>query len=181
MVNYGQGGIWVPADDNLAVAAYPVWVSQSTQGMSAGVIYLIKVKVPSPVSVSNIWLFSNGAAGSGTSTGCFVGAYDSTGNRLGVSADCATAFGTSFNSIKIPLLAAASLIPPFAWIAMVSNLSVAQPTLSTAQGNGNFTNLGLTAATYAYCTNGSGTSLPSSITPASNSLTGSQSFWAGAS
>lgn len=172
---------WLPGDNNLLAASYPVQPSQSTQAMTAGTIYLIKVKVPVTIKISTIWLFSNGAAGSGASTGSFVGVYNSAGTRLGVSADCATQFGTSFNTISVPLLAATTVPPPFAWIAILSNLAVTQPTLATAQGNGNLVNLGLTAATYSFCTNGTGTALPVSITPASNSLTGAQSFWTGAS
>jgi len=172
---------WAPQDNALQVANDDPWASQSTFTLIAGTLYLLKVKVPFAITISNLRFMSNGAAGAGASTGSFAGVFTPAGLRQAVSADQGANFTNSFVPITVPLPAPLLISPPFIWVAVLSNLATTQPTFASGSGNGNFTNCNLSAASYRFCVNGTGlTSIPASITPASNSLTGNASIWAGA-
>jgi len=171
---------WLPSDNNLLITNGDPKEFNNNFTLIAGTIYLVKWQIRNAIpTLSNIILFT-ASGGSGASTGSFCGIYNSAGTRIAISADCATQFQSGFVPITIPLLTPIALSGGFVWVAFVSNLAVTQPQIGTSLGNGNVTNLGLTAANYAFCVNGTGaTALPATITPASNSLTGNQSFWAG--
>jgi hypothetical protein len=174
---------WVPADNNLLTANGDPWQSQNTFLMIAGTVYLMKLTARSAFTVTNIWLGLQ-TAGSGTSTGCYVGLYSSTGSLLSGSSDIAASLTGTTGPISNPLttpqaVAAGSSV----WVAVLCNLGTTQATLYKSAGVApGLGNVNLIAANYRFAVNGTlQTSLPGSITPSSNAAPGGAQFWAGVS
>ncbi len=139
--------------------------------LTGGTVYLAKMHIPKAVSVTKLYWWM-AVAGSGTTAGQnFGGLYSSDGTRL-VTADADATVTASAGVQSLTLSSTALTAGSFVWAALVFNAS-AIPTLTYAAGAAGATtalNVGLTAATYRYATAGtSQTSLPASITPASNS------------
>jgi hypothetical protein len=86
--------------------------------------------------------------------------------------------------IEIPLTTPQTVAAgSFVWAAFVANLSVTQPTLFRGGGaEWAFSSVGLPVSAYRFAINGTTqTSLPGSITPASNASSGGINLWAGVS
>lgn len=173
---------WVPSDNGL-LGANSDMASISIQGnaLTAGTLYLAKLNIRYPLTIANL-VAIQGTAGVGTSTGSFVGLYSSAGTLLSGSSDQVSNF-TNYVA-TLPLTTPQALAAgTFVWAAFLSNLSSSQPQFMVAFGspaNTGISNTGLTAATANFSTNGTGlTSLPSSITPSSNSVTVGQGIWVG--
>jgi hypothetical protein len=169
-------GSWLPGSGG---SGYLGWNSDPAYGSGggltvAGTVYLQRLNFHAATTVTNLiyWVPTLGA---GTSTGTFVGLYNSSGTRLTVSSDLATTFNASgtAGAVVCPLGAAQAMSAgTFAWAACVFNLATTQPTLLRQQNTAANVNGGLTAANFRWATNGTGqTSLPSSITPSSNATT----------
>jgi hypothetical protein len=136
--------------------------------LTAGKLYLIKVPIRTNVTVSTIW-WTVATAGSGASTGSFVGLYSSSGTLLATSTDVAanlTTTGAHFWGVSSQSLTAGT----FVWVAILSNLATTQPALRACSGSdASIANINLSATTYQAAANGTGlSSLPASITPSSN-------------
>ncbi|MFJ1993062.1 hypothetical protein [Streptomyces asiaticus] len=158
-----------PAAHGVAAWCYdPALAVNSTQ-LTAGTLYLVRVNIAANVNVTKIyWWVANTGSGA-TSNQNFVGLYDSSGTLL-ASAGVDTAFSSA--TLKTTTVPATALSAgSFCWVALLFNASVT-PTLTRGSGwTGVDTaaNLGLAAAAYRFAKNGTGrTSLPSSVTPASN-------------
>lgn len=184
----GTGGTtpvpWLPQDQGTLLAAIgDPWTAQATILVTAGTVYLVKLTARQALTITNIILITT-AAGSGTSTGSFVGVYSSAGGApLSGSADLVTPFtaaaGPQTCALTTPQAVAAGA---FVWVAILSNLTVTQPTfakgISTTGGIGG-ANVGLTAATLRFAVNGTvQTSLPT-IVAASNTQTNASDIWVG--
>lgn len=173
---------WLPSDNNLQVATSDPYLAISASVVSAGVLYLTKQPLRAPVTLNNMWLAMS-AAGSGASSGSYVGAYSPAGALLGQSADIGSSFVSGNGGVQCPLTAPLYISWPFYWTGTLFNLASTQPDLYRA-GGGQFLypNLGLTASTYRFAVNGTGlTQLPASINPASNASTGGINIWTGGS
>lgn len=166
------------AEFSATESGYKAWsfpaeqVSGTGIGTGNGVITLARVKVPVASSITGIALYIN-TAGSGLTSGQnFLGLYDNNGTQVGVTADqSANWAGTGWMNAALvggPFNVSAG----YFWIALVSNATTRplfgknNNALSSALYNGL-----LTAANLRFATNGTGTSLPASITPASNTGT----------
>ena len=158
-----------PAAHGAAAWCYdPALAVNSTQ-LTAGTLYLVRVNIAAAVTVTKIhWWVANTGSGAVTNQN-LVGLYSSAGTLLAsanVDGDYSSATLKSTTIAGTPLTAG-----QFYWVALLFNASV-PPTLTRASGwTGVDTaaNLGLSAATFRFAKNGTGrTSLPSSITPASN-------------
>lgn len=154
--------------------------SSGTLAMTAGSVYLLKIPIRSALTATNILLILT-TAGSGASTGSFVGLYSSAGTLLSGSADQAGPFTGSLGVITCPLTAPQALTAgTFVWAAVLSNLATTQPTLARSQASG--TNALLTAAGFRFAINGTALSaLPGSVTPGSNAGSAGGNFFAGIS
>ena len=151
----------------------------------AGTVYLNKIPIRSPLTAANLW-FSATAAGTGTSSGSYVGLYNSGGTLLNTSADLGS--NIFAGNHQAALGTAQSLSTGFVWAAIVTNQSTAQPFLRSP-----FTytgavspNLNLTAANYRMALPASPggtqqTSLPATFTPSTLVNTGAAQLWFGIS
>ena len=179
---------WQPSDNGLLGAVdIPAAFADVTSVLTAGTVYLTKLPIRFPTTITNL-IFGLAVAGSGASTGSFAGVYNSAGTLLSGSADIATQLTGAVGPITVPLTSAqvftAAPAAGFVWAAVVENLAVTQASLTRAGGAGAgvmpFLNMGLAASVYRFATNGTGqTTLPASITPASNAQTSNFCIWAG--
>lgn len=176
---------WLPGDNTLLASAGDPFNAQANTTTVAGTLYLMKVPARnSSLLITNIWLGLI-TVGAGASTGSFVGFYSSAGSLLSGSADIATSLTTTATAISNALTTPQTLAAgSFGWIALLVNLASTQPTLAKGVGGGGgagVVNVNLTAANYRFASNGTGlTSLPASITPASNTAV-AQDWWWGVS
>ncbi|MER6112438.1 glycosyl hydrolase family 28-related protein [Streptomyces hirsutus] len=143
----------------------------------SGTIYLTAVNIRKPTTVSNIWIAMANTQPV-TAGQCWVGLYNSSGTKL---VDVDTSASVNTLGVKTFPVSAQTLPPGLYWIANVINFSGAAPQVMAGNTTSNtraIANGALSASQYRFCTNGTGTTLPSSITPASNSITGMLTLWA---
>lgn len=166
-----------PASNKLlAWTCDPLIAPSSASAGAAGTLYLNRV-FPLPGTTSTVW-FSIATPGSGAVAGqSWIGLYGHTGLLLAQAAADSTVTGTGLQSLTWATPAALPGSP--CWVGVLFNAS-AMPQLdrsSTALQAA--MNANLTAASYRTCTNGTSlTTLPATITPASNSNGGSlQPYW----
>jgi hypothetical protein len=161
---------WIPADCNYLAWTYEPAVGVNNTALPVTVITLIRVNIRSPVSCTNIIGMIATAGVSLTSGQNFAGVYNSAGTQIGVTADQTTAWGSAGYQV-MPLVGGPfALSAGFYWVALLANGTTGPAFVRSANQNTAFANNGLTAASARYATNGTGTTLPGSITPASNSL-----------
>lgn len=167
-------GTWLPSSGSTGWLGWntDVCTVGAANNTTAGGVYLQRLNFYAPTTITNL-IYVMTVLGSGTSTGTFVGLYSSAGTRLTTSSDLATSFNASgtVGAVTCPVTTPQSFTAgQFCWAAIVTNLSVTQPTLARQVNVATEANAGLTAANFRWCVNGSGqTSLPTSITPSSNS------------
>jgi hypothetical protein len=162
--------VYGPADLGwLTWSIDPAVASSSSAPNGAGIMALTRVKLPTAATVTSICLYVATAGATLTSGQCFAALYDSTGARVGVTADLSTAWtstGSKEHALTSPYAAAAGSY----WVALLYN-GTTGPLFSRAASS-LATNTGLTAATARFGVYGSSqTTTPSSITPASIVIT----------
>lgn len=146
--------------------------------LATGQIYLSKVKITSRSTVVSNILYGVTTAGTALTAGqCFVGLYDSSGNRLAISADQSTVMN-SLGAKTVALTAPQTLAVGSYYVAF---LAVGTGTLPSVAGGGGISstiNAGLTTGTSRFLNTATGnTSLPATITLSSQS-TNTASRWA---
>lgn len=165
-VNGQALGQWNPRNHNLIAWSYDPAVVTNGAAITNGTVYLVGVEVNRSTTAVSIRWGLNSAAISPVANQSFVGLYNSAGTRLATVDVTAktTVSGVYSETISV------AVTPGLYWIGMVFN-AVTQPQPYRAGGlDGGLTNVGLSVSVARYATNGtSATSLPSTITPASNS------------
>lgn len=176
-------GTPLPRDHGWLAENYAGMMCQTSLGPTSAAIYLLRVPVPTTMTISNILLYVQ-TAGSGLTSGRnFVGLYDSAGNRLGVSADQTTAWASTGTPMTIPLTSPVTVTGgPDVWVYVAVLATGTTPPLLQALSNNSgaksLLNAGMATAALYFCSNGTGTSLPSTLTLSSNSAsTSSPAPW----
>lgn len=167
-----------PSNHNVVAWSYDPSLSTNSSLLTNGTVYLSALYIPRTVSVTKIYWWVSTIGATPTASQNFVGLYDSAGNRLAttnVDSDITS------STLKTTTISSQSLTAgSFYWVGMVFNAATA-PTISRGTGNSGAStgaNLGLATATLRYATNGTGqTSLPTSITPASNTASSFAGPW----
>ncbi|MFE6126713.1 hypothetical protein ACFQ6Q_00350 [Streptomyces sp. NPDC056437] len=158
-----------PAAHGVAAWCYDPALAVNTTEVAGGTLYLSRVNVAADVAASKIYWWVGNSGSSPVSGQCQVGLYDSSGTLLAsANVDAAISSpGLKTTAITPQALTAGA----FYWVGMVFNASV-RPALTRGSGWTGVNaaaNMGLTAATSRFATNGTGrTALPASITPGSN-------------
>lgn len=168
-----------PADHGLlAWTQDPATLRNAGDNVTAGVVYLSKVKIVDRSTVVSNILYGVVLAGTGlTAAQNFVGLYNSSGTRLAVSADQTTNFGSL--GLKTAAITPQTLAVGSYYVAILVNLTPGTiPQFATGAGGSSATNAGLTAGTARFLTALTGqTTLPASITLSSGSVNNA-SRWA---
>ncbi|MFR9794692.1 hypothetical protein ACL02U_02135 [Streptomyces sp. MS06] len=158
------GPLWTPADHGLiGWTQDPATLGAGTDPTTAGVLYLLAVKVPSPRTISTVHI---GVAepGSGLTAGQnLAGLYDSAGTLLSGTADQSGSW-TSAGHKAIALSTAQDVGPGVYYVAFLANGTTPPPLLRGHSYSSSTLNAGLTAANARFLTSGTGqTALPASV------------------
>jgi hypothetical protein len=168
-----------PPTHNLISWSFDPALATNSSILTNGTVYLTKMNVSAAVACTKIYWWVAVAGVTATAGQNFVGLYSSAGTLLAsanVDADVTSA-GLKTTTISSQSLSAGT----FVWVAMVSNAATA-PTMARMAGLTGLSaavNVGLTASAYRFAINGTAlTSLPASITPASNAVPNFGGPWA---
>lgn len=169
---------FTPADHGLVTWTHdPATLRSSSNSITSGTVYLHKVKIVNRSTVvSNVHLGIE-AAGSGLTAGqCLVGLYDSSGNRLAVSADQSGNW-TSAGPKTIALTAAQTLAVGSYYVAILA-VGTTPPQFSMGAGGAMSVSPGLATSAARFLTGPTAqTSLPASIALGSQ-IPNSRAHWA---
>jgi hypothetical protein len=171
---------WVPSDVGFLGWTYDPALTGQAITPTTGVIWLARLNVRTPITVTNIILVLKTAGVTLTANENFAGLYNSSGTLVGGTADQSTAWTT--NGTKTITLAGGpyAINPGVYFVAVVSNFTGSAPVFHALQNdNATITNIGLAASAARAATNGTGTSL-STLTLSSNTVQ-QQILWAGIS
>ncbi|MFR0351779.1 hypothetical protein [Streptomyces sediminimaris] len=163
-----SGPLWTPADHGLlSWTQDPATLGAGTDTMTAGVLYLMAVKVADPTVVTNVHI-GIGEAGAGlTAAQNFAGLYDSAGTLLSGSADQSATFASAGHH-AIALSSAQTLDPGVYYVAVLVNGTTPPQLVRGHSYSSSTLNAGLTAANARFLTSGTGqTALPASVALAS--------------
>jgi hypothetical protein len=137
------------------------------------VVTLIMVFLRATATITNI-IASISTSGSGlTASENFAGLYDSSGTLRGVTADMTATWGGAVGAKTMPLASPYVNAPPGVYYVAILSNGTTPPTFRASAPNGTLANAGLSGASLRFCTNGTGTTLPGSLTLSSNSTTNS--------
>ena len=167
------------ADHGLIAWTFDPIFTASTTTSAANLIYLAGIYLRRPRTISKLWFIVNVVGVTPTAGANNVGLYNSSGTLLSsVNVDAKISVsGPNSATLASPVTAPAGLC----WVAMQFQATT-QPGIARANA---FTLGAITAnqgaSTLRFATNGSGATLPASITPASNTTSLSAALWAGVS
>lgn len=127
-------GLALPADDGFLGWNSDAATASGGGLTTAGTLYLQRLEIRAATTITNLWYVIS-AAGSGASTGSFVGLYASPGGALlsgssDVGAGLAAAAGWHSFALTTPQALSAGAV---VWAALLSNLATTQPTLLRQQ------------------------------------------------
>ncbi|MFD9398343.1 hypothetical protein ACFWA4_05920 [Streptomyces sp. NPDC060011] len=171
---------WNAQDHGLIAWSSDPSLNTGTATTVNGTVYLTRLNIRNTTTLSTVWWMHTTGPTTPTAGQNFAGVYDSAGTLLSsVNVDAKTTNGPQSATLGAPQAIAGGT---FVWVAFVFNAAT-PPVLMRAGGQsaaGNIVNLTTPAVRFAV--NGTAqTSLPVSITPASNSQTGVFAIWAAVS
>jgi hypothetical protein len=161
---------WLPGDSGLLAWNYDPGLASNTGTAASGTIYLMRVNVRAQLSATNACVFLS-TAGSGLTSGeNFAGLYNSSGNLVASTADQSANWAGSAGRLYTMALSGGpyTISSGTYWVALLSNGTTPATFARWGAATSNLTNLGAGTNSRS-ATNGTGTSLPSSVTLASNS------------
>jgi hypothetical protein len=169
---------WVPADGGWLSQNYDPVNATSTQITTAGTIYLMRFNIRYNMTVTNVVMCLT-TASSGASSTSFTGLYSSAGTLLSGSSDILTITNGATGFKTLPLTTPQPVTAgTFVWAAILTNASVTQPTFARTTSSNTAYESGTAAAGFRFAVNGTVQSSLPTLTPASNTVTGSFAFWA---
>ena len=171
----------LPLDHGFAAWAYDPYAAGTNQILSGnGILHLVRIPVRAPRTITNIVLYVGSAGATLTAGACWAGLYDSSGNRLGQTADQATAWTTTGTKTMAIAAGPLTLAEGNYWVAIVATGTTLPQFPRGSNVGGSIINVGLSAANTrfgTYGTAGTYTTLPATITPASIS-NNTAAWWA---
>lgn len=177
----GQGPL--PSEQGFAGWTFDPSTMGGGSGTAFGVVYTAKIILRTSAVITNVCFYVNSLATTLTAGQNFAGLYDSTGTRLGVTADQSTNW-TSIGFKAMPLSGGPILLSPGTYYtSFVSNgtgtFGVGRASNASSAGDG--ANFGLTASSYRFAFGPTAqTSLPTSIALGSRTVS-PLIFWYGLS
>lgn len=174
----------LPSENNLLAWTYDPCeaghVTAHSNGGVAGRITLVRVIIREAITWSNIWFGLAGVDAAATLNNCYMGVYDISGTRRGVTADMSAQLITGAVAKPIPLVTPFTAEPGEYFIAMLLNGTWATNTFTfKASGAGISVNAGLTAPHLRYSNMLTGqTSLPTNLDLSAQTTTIINTGWA---
>lgn len=160
-----NNGTFLPSDHGFITWSQdPATLRSAGDTTTAGVVYLVKLKVPVAGNISNLHVGVVTAGATLTTNQNFLGLYSSSGTLLATSPDMTTAFGTT--GFKTGAITPTAVSVGYVYLGILTN-GTTPPIFGTGGGHGvaTVTNANLTTATARWLTSGTGqTALPGSIT-----------------
>jgi len=157
----GGGAGFTPSDHGFLTWSLDPALASSSSVFTAGVLQLVKVKLPVAATISNIGIVVSTAGN--TLTNSYLALYDSTGTRQGVTADQSSSWTTAgvyTPALVTPYSAAAGVY----YVGILVGSATTVPALSRTSTS-NAINAGLTAPGLRFGTSGTGlTATPSTVT-----------------
>lgn len=179
-----------PADTGFLEWNYdPLIISAGTALTTSGSVYLMRINTRIARSVSNVTVYIGTLGGTLTSGQCFAGLYAGTtagaytaGQLIGTSADQTTAWNTGTGTANTPLTIALTGAPfsvpaGFVWAALMFHGTTGPQFGRAFAVTAAASNIGFAASVGRFVAATGATTLPSSITVASNSLQNNE-YWA---
>jgi hypothetical protein len=161
-----------PSIQGLLAWSYDSEIAGSTNLLTSGTVYLTKMVLPEPITVTNVHLTVETAGSTLTAGQNLLGLYSSSGARLGVSADMTAAFGSSGFKTGV-LTAPVSITTAGVYYAAVLSVGTTPITVASSPGLQATFNANVTGATLRHAIAATAqTSLPNPITMSSNTSTG---------
>lgn len=155
----------LPLDYGLLGWAYDPAAAGTNSVFTGGVIQLARVPVRATRTITNIVLFVGTAGATLTAGSCWAGIYDASGNRLGQTADQASAWTSTGTKSMAISGGAITLNEGYYWVAFVATGTTIPAFLRASGVGGAAINTGLGASSTRFGTYGtSQTTLPSTIT-----------------
>lgn len=177
------GATWLPSDLGFIGWTYdPSGTTNATLTVS-GTVYLARVPVRTAQTISKLAIGITTAAATVTANESFLGLYNAAGTLVASTAAGAldtliTSAGILNVAVATPYAAAAG----YYWVAFVNNATTAATVARASGASLSISNGGAAASSFRYAVNGtSQTSLPGSITPGSNTVSGATTMWAAVS
>lgn len=165
----------LPAEQGYLGWNYDPIAAANNSQPTAGVPVLVKCKAAQSGTVTAIHLNVNNSGSGFVAESSFAALYDLNGNRLGVTADLATTFGST-GAKSLPLATGAAVTAgTFYYVYVVVNATT-MPTFNRA-GNVGAINQGTTPGTYRFATLGSGVNSPPATITLSSCAALSTSYW----
>ncbi len=181
-----RSGALAPTNFEAADSGFLAWAYDSAlanggtdAAQTSGTVYLSQIIVRQPITTTAVSVYVAQAGATLTSGQNFLGLYNSTGTRVAVTADQTTAWGTTGYK-SAAWTASTPLTPGKYWVAFLGN-GTTPARFARAAGilNATLYNGTLGTGQLRFASNATAqTSLPSSITPASNVAT-NLPVWAG--
>ncbi len=166
-----------PARHTYAEWNYDPVIGGSGSAPTSGSIFLMKVSAQTGGTINNIVIAITSVAGISLTSGQnFAGLYDSTGARVGVTADQSSAWTS--NGLKSMALTSPVTIRGGSeyYVALLCN-GATPPSFMRSGTNLTAPNANQSNALQRFSVNGTGTSLPTNVTLSSNTSTGAATFW----
>lgn len=153
-----------PAANSLALWNFDPVAASANTTVSAGKVWLMAVQVLTARTITNLIVNVNSNAVGGTSGQNWAALYDSTGARVGLTADQTTAWGS--NGDKIMALSAPYAAPIGTYyVALLANAATSTMKVIAASPSNLAVNVGIAAAPFRFNSGLSGqTTMPASVT-----------------
>jgi hypothetical protein len=155
---------------------YDPAIAVNNSTITAGVVYLVKVKLYAAATITNVVAYIITLDAGLTSGQCFAGLYNSSGAQVAITANQSASWATAgFKAMALttPYSAAAGDY----YVALLANGNTALAFARSTSAGTPVINAGLSAGSYRVCSSGTGqTALPGSITLSGTSATVA-AFW----
>lgn len=164
-----------PNDHALNAWTYDPAIATNASVLISGTVFMSKMIARNAFTANRLWFNVSTVATTPTAGQNFVGLYDSSGNRVAVSADIST--DTTTSGLKSISFTSPVALSAGAYYGAVLTNAATPPQLTRASGQGaNMVNANLTTGVARYTQGGTGwtslTSLPASGTLGNRSLSG---------
>ena len=156
---------FTPADHGLVGWTYdPVSISTTSIVPSAGVLNVVKIKVPQPALISGIRMILGVVGATLTAGQNFAMVFDPSNSQVGVTADQSSAWASGTGDKDMPLVTPVPVTGPFVYVGFYANGSTL-PTWRLSGGTiaGGNTNLATAASRFGTANTGLTTTPPATL------------------